>query len=140
MEIYKPVEFGIISSGYGNRIRNFKSEFHPGIDIIVVGNPANVPVYASKSGIISYINYDPLKGGSFGRVIYIRLNDGFYSIYAHLDRISYDLRFNEDINSGDFLGFMGTSGISSAIHLHYEERKQMSMGNSRCPADIINLF
>lgn len=140
MCIFKPVNFGFIRSEYGNRIVNKVSQFHCGLDIAVVGNPENIPVYSATSGTVSYICYEVDKGGGFGKVIYIKGADGWYRVYAHLSLISYDLRMNQKVMAGDFIGIMGTTGLSSGIHLHYEERKQMTAGNSRNPTYVRNLY
>jgi murein DD-endopeptidase MepM/ murein hydrolase activator NlpD len=142
----KPIKQGVITSPYGNRIRNGVKEFHPGIDIGVNGNPVNVPVHCAKQGVIAYIDndhpvYDPItKKGSFGRVVYVKLSDNWYSIYPHMSLINYDLKAGQSIMENDFIGIMGNTGISAGLHIHYEERTGLGPGGSRCPQDIIDLY
>ena len=145
--LVRPIKQGIITSGYGLRIAPFNpttKEFHTGIDIGVNGNPSNVPVYFAKPGKISYINNDISKGqqsgGGFGRVIYVQLIDGYFAIYPHLALINYDLKLGDIVNAGDFAGIMGMTGLSTGIHIHYEERVSMAPGNSREPIDVIKLY
>jgi murein DD-endopeptidase MepM/ murein hydrolase activator NlpD len=138
--ITKPVERGIITSPYGQRVLNDQPQFHPGIDIGVVGNPTNEPVVAAKSGKIAWINENPATGGGFGKVVYVQLADGWYSIYPHMSSIEETLFVGKEIKSGDRMGIMGNTGYSFGIHLHYEERRTMAAGSSREPLDIIALY
>ncbi len=136
----KPVKRGIITSPYGERIMNGQKQFHPGIDIGVVGNPINEPVVAAKDGVISWINENPATSGGFGKVVYVHLKDGWFSIYPHLSDIEESLFVGKEIKEGDAIGIMGNTGYSFGIHLHYEERRTMAAGSSREPTDIIKLY
>ena len=140
IKIMCPVQGGVITQGYGNNRIYEKLPFHAGIDIGVNNNPTDIPVYCCKSGKIIYINRVEAQGGGFGLVVYILLPDGYYSIYAHLQSINSELGNNTDIQVGNFIGIMGTTGNSTGIHLHYEERLHMTPGFSRQPTDIINLY
>ena len=146
--VKKPIKKGIITSGYGDRINPFPpyaTSFHGGIDIAVKGNPDNVPVYCTHAGQVAYINHDISQGknagGGFGRVVYLKMPDGYYTIYAHLSLVSYDLKNGDDLKAGDFIGIMGSTGHSTGKHLHYQIRSTMgSGGESRCPQDVIDLY
>jgi len=140
----KPIRRGVITSGFGERILQGNREFHPGIDISVVGVPDNIPVYAAKNGKVKYFNNDISAGvnagGGFGRVVYLRLADGWFAIYPHLSLINGDLHINDQVKEGDFIGIMGNTGHSLGRHLHYEERPQLSPGGARMPQDIYDLY
>ena len=141
----KPILAGVITEGYNINPNDKTKPIHAGIDIGVRGNPVNVPVYAAKSGQIIVIDYtrvyDPIsKKGSFGCIVYVLGIDGYYSIYAHLNVINFDLRRYDHIEAGTFIGIMGTTGISTDVHLHYEERTTLYVGNSRNPSDISALY
>ncbi len=136
----KPVARGIITSPYGERILNGQKQFHPGIDIGLPGNPTDEPVVVAKSGKISWINENPATGGGFGKVVYIQLTDGWYSVYPHMSSIEETLYVGKEVKEGDVLGIMGNTGYSFGIHLHYEERRTMSAGSSREPKDILELY
>ena len=140
MNIIKPVKQGIITSGYGQRKINGILQFHTGIDIGVKSNPVNVPVFCVKEGIISWYDDNPSTSGGFGKVIYINILGNWYSVYAHLNLLSFDLKFGSIIKAGEFIGIMGSTGQSTAIHLHYEERFTMLPGKSRNPTDVYSLF
>jgi len=101
------------SSLYGERIDPItgKKNFHWGIDY-----PAkkNTPVYATASGIIVKAEAE----GEFGNMIRINHLNNYESIYAHLNDI--DVKLNQEVNRGDFIGTVGNSGKSTGYHLHYE--------------------
>ena len=142
----KPVEKGVITSGYGNRVLNGNKEFHPGIDIGVVGNPLDTPVVFAKDGKIAWMDtthpvYDKKTGrGSFGNVVYVRMADDYVSIYPHLKSVDASLFVGKEVKEGEIVGIMGNTGISIGVHLHYEERVGLSPGGSREPKDIIALY
>jgi len=138
--IIKPIKRGVITSGYGYRTLGGIKQFHPGIDIGVIGNPANEAVVAAKAGKISWINDNPATSGGFGKVVYVQLADGWYAVYPHMSSITKGLKIGQEIKEGFQLGIMGNTGYSFGIHLHYEERRTMAAGSSREPIDIIKLY
>lgn len=145
---HKPIEGGVITSGYGWRINPItqKREFHSGIDIGVAGNPRDIPVYVTKPGVIKWIDktrvFNPETGaGSFGVVVYVLMKDGWYAIYPHQDSLLISTMVGVIVDAGTKLGIMGKTGLSTEVHLHYQERTSMAAnGKSREPIDIINLY
>lgn len=132
----KPIENGIITSGYGYRILRGMKEFHPGIDIGVHGNPTDVKVVAAYSGIIVVMKYSD----SFGNVVYVRRPDKMLCIYPHLSFFNPKLKLGDQINEGDYIGIMGNTGHSFGLHLHFEIRPYFKAGNSIEPKEIIELY
>jgi murein DD-endopeptidase MepM/ murein hydrolase activator NlpD len=142
-----PIEFGVITSGYGERINPItkRKEFHRGIDIGVAGNPSNIPVLCTKSGIVKWFDltrvYNPeTKKGSFGVVVYVLMADGWFAIYPHLNSINGKLiQVGAFLKEGSQIGIMGSTGLSTEKHLHYQEGLTMGgVGETREPLDIIN--
>lgn len=141
----KPVERGVITSGYGNRVLNGNKEFHTGVDIGVVGNPLDTPVVFAKDGKIAWMDktreYNKVtRRGSFGMVVYVRMADDYVAIYPHLNSIDESLFIGKEVKEGEQVGIMGNTGFSFGVHLHYEERVGLSPGGSREPKDIIALY
>lgn len=135
----QPVKNGRITCGYVDRKNPFnpkENQFHRGLDF---GANEDDNIYCAKPGKVAWIDttrvYDAAtKKGSFGVVVYIQTQDNWYSVYAHLESISADLRIGKFINEGDVIGKMGNTGRSAGKHLHYEERDNMSgKSNSREP-------
>ncbi len=106
-----------ISSGFGMRkhpIHN-RRQFHTGIDIPQV---KGTPVYSTGNGIVSRKGYN----ADYGYFIEIQHAGGFRSFYAHLSKTM--------VNEGDLVNItqqiacVGSTGISTGNHLHYEVRKR----------------
>jgi murein DD-endopeptidase MepM/ murein hydrolase activator NlpD len=74
---------------------------HEAVDFAVPRNP------------ITVANYNPNSSGGFGKVLYIRLEDGWYSVYGHFAFICDDFKVGDWVEAGDFLGIMGNTGIGT---------------------------
>lgn len=110
-----PLEDISISSGFGYRINPItnKNQFHRGIDIPA---PLKTPIHSTADGIVEFV--EPSNTGDYGRVIKIVHNYGFKTIYAHMSK-TY-LNVGDVVKKGEIIGLVGTSGRSTAPHLHYE--------------------
>ena len=106
-EFVWPAQGGYISSKKGPR---WGGE-HKGIDI---AQPDGFDILASDHGVVKAAGTD----GSFGKRVIIDHNNGFETIYAHLDSI--DVKVGDKVPQGTKLGVMGTTGRSTGIHLHFE--------------------
>lgn len=100
---------GTISSGYGIR----HGRMHQGIDITRDGGRQ---IYAAESGKVIFTG---TKRG-YGRTIIIDHGDGFTTLYAHNAKLY--VRKNNRVKRGAVIAKMGSTGISSGIHLHFEVR------------------
>tara|TARA_B100001057_G_scaffold483309_1_gene559852 strand:- start:3358 stop:5178 length:1821 start_codon:yes stop_codon:yes gene_type:complete len=112
--------------------------FHMGLDIKTYGR-INVPVYASDDGYIVRVR---VSGTGYGKALYLKHNNGFKSVYAHLNSFhkeiekyvtDYQYRNEKFIvnlypgkkfyfKKGEIIGYSGNSGSSVGPHLHYEIR------------------
>ncbi len=106
--------YGDISSPFGWRIHPItkKWAFHTGIDIAA---PLGTPIFAADSGIVEYAGW--YKGyGNF-----ILINHGKYkTAYGHLSKI--DVFVGEYVRKGELIGRVGSTGISTGPHVHFEVR------------------
>ena len=104
-----------ITSGYGWRWHPIlrQSRRHEGVDFDATYND---PVWAAHSGVVETASYS--KG--FGRYIVINHGDGFTTLYAHLN--SRNVRSGEKVQQGQTIGEVGSSGLSTGPHLHFEVR------------------
>lgn len=107
---------GRISSGFGMRKHPFykRRRFHTGIDIPQV---KGTPVYATGNGIVTAIGYN----SGYGYFIEIQHAGGFRSFYAHLSRIFVNVR--DKVSITQQIACVGSTGITTGSHLHYEVRK-----------------
>ncbi len=100
---------------------------HTGIDI---PNLKGTPVLAAGPGKVVWAGYGLYLGGNdpsdpYGQAVTIQHNFGYqgkklYTIYAHLDSI--DAIIGQWVNTGDQIGRVGTTGLTTGPHLHFEVR------------------
>jgi len=104
-----------ICSGFGYRLHPiYKTlQLHPGIDII---SPRGTPIYATGDGIVQTPGGNHLSG--YGICIVINHGYGYQTLYGHMSRKSV----NEGtlVKRGQLIGYVGSTGMSTAPHLHYE--------------------
>jgi murein DD-endopeptidase MepM/ murein hydrolase activator NlpD len=103
-----PVAGSAYSNSYGPR----GGGFHYGIDMMA---PTGTPLVAVKAGTVSYIP----NGGAGGNEAYLAANDGNVYYYAHLSQFVGGAR---SVSQGEVIGLVGSTGRSSAPHLHFEIR------------------
>lgn len=101
---------GIISDTFGTR-----EGTHKGIDIAA---ELNTEIVASDGGTISKSYYS----SSYGNVIFIKHNNGFETIYAHLNKRM--VKQGDRVKQGEVIGKMGNTGRSRGVHLHFELHRQ----------------
>lgn len=107
----------VFSSPYGNRIHPIHktTKGHFGIDLAA---EKGTPIYCSAAGTVTHIGNDP-KG--YGLHIIVSHAFGFQTLYGHLDTVNVSL--GEELPPHEFIGTVGSSGLSTNPHLHYETRK-----------------
>ena len=112
-ELYWPVVSTKITSEFGNRMHPVLKEnrFHRGVDI------SSVKGAAVNSGVKGIVTYAGVKG-NYGNMIEVRRNDGLKVRYAHLSKI--EVRVGQRIQEGDKIGEVGSTGMATGPHLHYE--------------------
>ncbi len=110
-----PVDGALMRSAFGHRTDPFSGEgaFHTGVDISA---PTGTPVHATAGGTV--INADWENG--YGRLVVIEHGGGLQTYYAHLSKFS--VKTGQEVRRGDQVGLVGTSGRTTAAHLHYEVR------------------
>ena len=111
-----PADGGYISSKQGQRW----GKLHKGIDI---ARPATRTITAADHGIIEIAG----NSGGYGNKITINHNNGYKTVYAHLDSI--DVKAGQKIEKGMKIGMMGSTGHSTGVHLHFEIYKNGSLVN-----------
>ncbi|MGA2515026.1 MAG: peptidoglycan DD-metalloendopeptidase family protein [Thermodesulfobacteriota bacterium] len=106
---------GWVTSGFGFRTNPFTglSQMHEGLDI---ANRTGTPVIAPADGIVS----DTGRDSSHGNVVVISHGFGINSRFLHLSKIF--VRAGQRVKRGDKIAEVGTTGISTGPHLHYEVR------------------
>ena len=106
-----------VSSKYGMRVHPIlkKKQLHRGIDIVA---PLGTPILAVENGEV--IEADE-KAYGYGKKVVIRHANGLLTLYAQMQSIS--VKVGDQLNQGQQLGELGSSGLSTNPHLHFEVRK-----------------
>lgn len=104
----------MVASGFGYRIDPIYRvpRMHTGLDFAA---PRGTPVFATGDGII--IEAKTTYGG-YGNEIVISHGYGYQTLYAHLS--GFNVRSGQKVKRGDKIGYVGSTGKSTAPHLHYE--------------------
>jgi hypothetical protein len=109
---------------YSDPPDGIKESLHGGIDLVAIdehGQP--VPIVAVEEGTILWASDQRRSGGpsKLGNHVIQQLNDGRVVWYGHLSTLAVQAGY--DVFQGDFFGLSGTTGNSSAIHLHFTVQK-----------------
>ena len=102
------------ASGWGWRIHPIYKirKFHYGMDFTA---STDTEIYATGDGVIDVVE-SSMRG--YGKKIVIDHGFGYKSLYAHLN--GFNINKGQKVKRGDVIGFVGSSGTSTAPHLHYE--------------------
>jgi murein DD-endopeptidase MepM/ murein hydrolase activator NlpD len=113
--IRAPISAACLSSGFGSRVEEGKTETHPGVDYY---NREGGPIYAAGDGMVTFADEDP----SYGFSVLIDHGSGVEGHYAHMVPGSLKVHKGDHVKQGQLIGQMGHSGRAYAVHLHYELR------------------
>jgi len=104
-----------ITSGWGRRwhpiLRTMRNHYGTDFDA-----ERGSPVWAAHQGVVETATY--MK--DFGRVIVLNHGNGFSTLYGHLNKIR--VKYGETVRQGQRIGDVGSSGLSTGPHLHFEMR------------------
>lgn len=108
---------------YGSPLRSYrttggfaeqrKDRLHAGIDMAA---PMGTPVYATQAGTVSFA----AAAGGYGNLIKMNHGGGTETRFGHLSQFAVGK--GQEVNKGDLLGYVGSTGRSTGAHLHYEVR------------------
>ncbi|TNF25648.1 MAG: M23 family peptidase [Bacteroidetes bacterium] len=103
-----------VASGFNYRIHPIYKvrHFHTGIDFTA---PRGTEIYATGDGVVEEV---VSKGRGYGNHIIIDHGFGYQTLYAHMSR--FKVRVGDKVKRGDVIGYVGSTGTSTAPHLHYE--------------------
>jgi murein DD-endopeptidase MepM/ murein hydrolase activator NlpD len=104
---------GWVSSGFGRRVSPFTGmdTMHGGIDISA---PMHTPVIAPAGGTVTAAHSD----SGLGNMVVLAHGHGMRTIYGHMSKVK--VKTGQTLKRGDLIGWVGSSGLSTGPHLHYE--------------------
>lgn len=107
---------GELTSGFGNRIHPVYGygRFHGGCDFTT---PHGTPIQSTAAGVV--VHSDWL--GGYGKVVEIDHGNGLKTLYAHCSELA--VKKGERVEKGQTIAKVGTTGLSSGPHCHYEVRR-----------------
>ena len=113
-----PVNFTRISSRFSFKRRHpilHKMRAHRGVDYAA---PRGTAVKASGDGRVVFAG----RKGGYGRTVILQHGSTYTTLYAHLARFSKGIRPGKRVEQGQTIGFVGSTGLATGPHLHYEFR------------------
>ncbi len=112
-----PTTTTVITSPYGPRthpVTGQVGKMHSGLDI---GAGEGEPIYAADSGSIVKAGVN----GGYGNCVMIDHGNGYITLYGHMSSIA--VGYGQSVNQGDVIGYVGSTGLVSGPHLHFEVRQ-----------------
>jgi len=114
-----PLKYSYISSYFT------KNRYHPILKIwrphhgLDYSAPSGTPVSSIGDGVVTY------KGwlGGYGNLVEIRHKNNYKTRYGHLSRFAKGLANSKHVKMGDIIGYVGSTGLSTGPHLHFELHK-----------------
>jgi len=113
-----PLEFSRISSGFS------RARFHPvlktwrahkGVDYAA---PTGTRVKVTGNGIVEFAG----RQGGYGNLVVVRHQSKYTTWYGHLSRFAPGMHRGKRVSQGDIIGYVGSTGLATGPHLHYEFR------------------
>jgi len=113
-----PLRFSRVTSHFSNNryhpvLKKWRA--HKGVDY---GAPRGEPVMATAAGKVVQMGTK----GAYGRLVTLQHGKTYQTVYAHLSRVAKGLRKSTSVKQGQVIGFVGSSGLATGPHLHYEFR------------------
>ena len=114
--IRTPVDFARISSRFSTGRRHpvlNKIRAHKGVDYAA---PRGTPIKAAGDGRITLAG----RHGGYGNAVIIQHGQRYRTLYAHMNGFAKGIRSGTNVKQGQIIGYIGTTGLSTGPHLHYE--------------------
>lgn len=110
-----PVAAHALTSGFGVRRHPLLGgrRAHLGLDLAA---PAGSPIVATSGGVVAMDGWS----GGYGLLVVLDHGNGVQTRYGHMSRLN--VVSGQRVRKGDVIGYVGSTGLSSGPHLHYEVR------------------
>lgn len=102
-----------VASGFGSRFHPILKiqKMHNGLDFAA---PTGTPIYATADGVVKMAGRE----NGYGNMVKLNHGNGYETLYAHMSKIK--VRNGQKVKRGDVIGNVGSTGMSTGAHLHYE--------------------
>ncbi len=113
--VRKPVNNAIMRSGFGGRRHPILGyvKMHTGVDW---ATSYGTPIFSSGNGIVEKVGPE----GGYGKYVRIKHNNGYETAYGHMSAYAKGLEPGKRVRQGQVIGFVGSTGMSTGPHVHYE--------------------
>lgn len=114
--IRTPVDFARISSRFSNGRKHpilNRIRAHKGVDYAA---PRGTPIKAAGDGRVTLAG----RKGGYGNTVVIKHGQRYQTLYAHMQGFAKGVRAGSNVKQGQVIGYIGTTGLSTGPHLHYE--------------------
>ena len=121
-----PINGARLSSSYGKRKHPILgyTKMHLGTDFAA---PTGTPIMASGDGKVTKAGWC----GGGGNCVKIKHNSMYQTVYAHMSKFGRGIKKGVRVNQGQIIGYVGSTGLSTGPHLHYEVIKNGKKINSQ---------
>lgn len=111
----KPMNGGVMRSGFGFRRHPVLgySKMHTGVDWAA---PVGTPIVASGNGAVEKAGWT----NGYGQQVRLGHANGYETTYNHMSRIGRGITAGASVRQGQVVGYVGSTGLSTGSHLHYE--------------------
>ena len=125
--IRSPIQFARLSSTFGARRHPVlgRMRMHKGVDYAA---PTGTPIMAAGDARVAHAGWQ----GGYGNTVILDHGRGHTTLYAHMSRLG-NYRTGARVSQGQVIGYVGTTGLSTGPHLHYEFRVN---GQHRNPLSV----
>ncbi|MDX9715384.1 MAG: peptidoglycan DD-metalloendopeptidase family protein [Dissulfurispiraceae bacterium] len=113
-----PLSFRRISSNFSKgRLHPILKIYRPhhGLDYAAA---AGTPVSSVADGKIIFKGYK----GQYGNLVIVKHKNGWHTYYGHLSKFAKGIKAGNSLDQGDLIGYVGSTGLATGPHLHYEIR------------------
>ncbi|MCP4385983.1 MAG: M23 family metallopeptidase [Hyphomicrobiales bacterium] len=113
----KPITAGVLRSRFGMRrhpILGYR-RMHSGVDYAA---PRMTPILAAGNGVVKKVG----RHSGYGNLVTVKHTNGYETAYAHQTRFADGIRSGTRVRQGQIIGYVGSTGLSTGPHLHFEMR------------------
>jgi murein DD-endopeptidase MepM/ murein hydrolase activator NlpD len=113
----KPVSAGVLRSRFGMRFHPILKgrRMHTGVDYSA---PRGTPILAAGNGRVEKAG----RTSGYGNVVIVHHTNGYETVYAHQSKFAKGISPGARVRQGQIIGYVGSTGLSTGPHLHFEIR------------------